>query len=155
MPDSPTTDGPLTFAERRASRDPSVDHSSHSMQWVGGRPVPRVPCRRESEGEREPAGGNPMSAKSAVAAEVARILTDTSDRLAKTEPRALEPMLGTGRSPCELLTGWAGQVAAGTLAPDRVGPLLGHLIIRFDRVATIADALAEASKQIKAARERR
>lgn len=27
----------LTFTERRASRDPSVDHESHSMQWVGGK----------------------------------------------------------------------------------------------------------------------
>lgn len=27
---------PLAFAERRAARDPSVDHSSHSAQWVGG-----------------------------------------------------------------------------------------------------------------------
>lgn len=24
-----------TFFERRASRDPSIDHPSHSMQWVG------------------------------------------------------------------------------------------------------------------------
>lgn len=26
-----------SFTDRRASRDPSVDHSSHSMQWVGGK----------------------------------------------------------------------------------------------------------------------
>lgn len=30
----PTADVP-TFADRRAAADPSVDHESHSMQWVG------------------------------------------------------------------------------------------------------------------------
>ncbi len=29
---------PLTFAERRAAADPSVDHDSHSMQWAGACP---------------------------------------------------------------------------------------------------------------------
>jgi hypothetical protein len=40
-----------TFFERRAARDPSIDHSSHSMQWVGR--CPECPSDTAPEGADE------------------------------------------------------------------------------------------------------